>query len=217
MWAVAAATLGLLVLPPRVLQGLGTSEDHGAPVLAAPSIAGGATVADAGLPIWTPAFVNPAAVFEGRYLVQERPVGLYIGYYRGQGPTRKLVSSINALVRSSDLKWIRPESGSRSVSVGERNLVVKTARLRRSVASSDSTALIVWQVYWINGRFESSDARAKAWGAWYRLTGRGDDGAVLVVYAQEREPGDADVLLERFVREQLGAIETQLRKTRDGD
>ena len=63
----------------------------------------------------------------------------------------------------------------------------------------------------------TSDARAKAWGAWQRLRGRGDDGAVIIVYALEQGPGEADAVLEAFLRQNLAAIDTQLRKTRDGD
>ena len=216
-WAAVAGAMALLALPLFALQALTAAEDHSTPQLAQPAIEG-ATVAEAtALPALAPAFVNPAATLERRYSAQGRPVGLYVGYYRGQGPTRKLVSSANALVRSNDPQWIQPEAGVRSVAFQEREIVVKTARLRRSVSSSDATTLVAWQVYWVNGRFESNEARAKAWGAWYRLLGRGDDGAVIVVYTQEQVSGDASAVLEGFVRKHLGDIEFQLRKTRDGD
>ena len=217
LWAAAAMTL-LLALPHLLLQRLTAAEDRSLPVLAAPALAGAIELAaDDAMPAWTPSFVNPSATFERRYSVQDRPVGLYVGYYRGQGPGRKLVSSTNLLIRSGEHKWIQPESGTRIVATGERSVVVRTARLRRPVSVADTTTLVAWQVYWVNGRFEASDARAKVWGAWQRLTGHGDDGAVIVVYAQEGTPGDADALLESFLRTQLAAIETQLRKTRDGD
>jgi exosortase A len=220
VWLVTAAMAMLLVLPLLLLQRLVAAEDHSPPVLAAPALAGAPGVAQAEpdtLPKWTPSFRNPSATIEQRYNVQGRPVGLYIGYYRNQGPTRKLVSANNALVRSQDSNWNQPESGSRVIALGERSISVKTARLHRSVALSDGTTLITWQVYWVNGRFEGSDARAKLWGAWQRLTGRGDDGAAIVIYAQEQQRGDADALLEGFLNGHLTAIETQLRKTRDGD
>ena len=217
LWAVAAAMMALLMLPLLVLRGLTAAEDRSAPQLAEPVLAGTTLMADATLPAWTPAFVNPSATLERRYAVHGRVVGLYIGYYRNQGPTRKLVSSANALVRSGDRAWVQPESGSRSVNLGERSVIVRTARVRRPIASPDPTTLVAWQVYWVNGRLEASDARAKAWGAWRRLLGHGDDGAVVVVYAFEQRPGDADKVLEDFLREHLAVIDTQLQKTRDGD
>ena len=217
VWAAAAGMAALLALPLYTLQALTSAEDRSAPRLAEPAFTGIALAEAGALPAWTPAFGNPAATLERTYRFNGRPVGLYVGYFRAQGPTSKLVSSTNALVRSSDAKWIQPEAGSRSVALTDGSVVVKTARLRRPVASSDNMSLVAWQVYWVNGRFEASDARAKAWGAWYRLLGRGDDGAVLVVYAQESKPGDADLLLEGFLRDYIVAIESQLRKARDGD
>ena len=220
VWLATAAMAVVLALPLLLLQRLIATEDHSPPVLVAPLLAGTAELAQAdpdSLPKWTPSFGNPSATFEQRYNVQGRAVGLYLAYYRNQGPTRKLVSASNALVRSNDSNWNQPESGSRDIAMGERVVTVKTARLRRSVASSDGTTLVAWQVYWVDDRFEASDARAKLWGAWQRLTGRGDDGAAIVIYAKERERGDADALLEGFLSSHLMAIETQFRKTRDGD
>ena len=127
------------------------------------------------------------------------------------------MSSNNALVRPNDPSWAVAETGSRTLAIGDSALVTRTARLRRSVSSSDPTRLAVRQIYWLNGRFEASDALAKAWGAWYRLLGRGDDGAVIIVYAREQRPGEADALLDNMLREQLAAIDLHLRKTRDGD
>jgi len=217
LWLATAGMLFLLALPLLVLRGLAASDDHSTPQLVAPGIAGDSALASAALPAWTPAWANPSATLERRYGVQGRAVGLYIGYYRAQGPHRKLVSSSNALVRSDDNAWLQAGAGSREVLVGGNRIPLKTASLRRPVSSSDATQLVAWHTYWIDGRFEASDVRAKAWGAWQRLRGRGDDGAVLIVYAQEQSPGDADALLEAFLLEHLAAFEAQLKKTRHGD
>ena len=218
IWAAGAAMALLLALPHLLLQRIVAAEDQSVPTLTAPLIDGTISpAAAAAMPTWAPNFVNPAATLERRYSVQDRLVGLYVGYYRGQGPARKLISSINTLTTSGNSIWIQPESGTRAVVAGDRSVVVKTARLRQPVSVADTSTLVVWQIYWVNGRFEASDARAKAWGAWQRLTGHGDDGAVIVVYAQEGQRGDADALLEGFLRNHLAAIEAQLRKTRDGD
>lgn len=220
VWLAMAAMAVVLALPLLLLQRLVATENHSPPVLVAPPLADTVKVAQAqadSLPKWTPSFGNPAATFEQRYNVQGRAIGLYLAYYRNQGPTRKLVSASNALVRSNDSTWNQPESGTRSIAMGGRIVTFKTARLRHAVALSDGASLVAWQVYWVNGRFEASDASAKLWGAWQRLTGGGDDGAVIVIYGQERERGDADALLEGFLSSHLMAIETQLRKTRDAD
>ena len=217
LWAAAAAMLVLLALPLAVLRGLTAHEDRSAPQLVLPALMGTPAAAPDALPAWSPAFANPASTIVRAYPVKDQFVGLYIAYYRGQGPGRKLVSSSNVLVKSNDTAWTVADEGALQVAVGERSISMKTARLRRPISSSDATRLRVWRTYWVNGRLESADARAKAWGAWQRLLGGGDDGAVLVVYAQEQPGGNADSLLEAFLREHLAAIETQLRKTRDGD
>ena len=217
LWIATATMLFVLALPLLVLRVLAASNDPSAPQLAAPAIAGDAALTSTALAAWTPAWTNPSATLERRYVVQGQAVGLYLGYYRAQGPDRKLVSSSNALVRSDDKAWMQAGAGRRDLALGERHISLKTASLRRPVSSSDTTRLVAWHTYWVDGRFEASDVRAKAWGAWQRLRGRGDDGAVLIVYAQEQSPGDADVLLEAFLREQLAAVEAQLKKTRHGD
>lgn len=217
MWGTAIAMLCLLILPQFVLRALDAGEGRSALQLAAPYAQGMAGVGGAGLPSWTPAYANPSASVERQYLVSGKPMGLFIAYYRGQGPGSKLVSSANALVRSNDPLWVVADSGSRNVNLADRQLVVKTASLRRPVASSDTTRLAVRQVYWVNGRFEASDVRAKAWGAWYRLLGRGDDGAVVIVYTTELHPGDADQDLDLMLRNHLPAVAELLRRTRDGE
>jgi exosortase A len=216
LWPAAAAALALLLAPTLVLRAVDSAILQANPQLAEPEIANALSPGDAALPTWTPAFVNPSAVLERGYLSRGHPVGLYVGYYRGQGPGRKLVSSSNALAKSNDPLWTVAELGSRRLSIGDHELTVKTARLRRSVTSSDTTTLAVRQVYWIGGRFEADDARAKAWSAWSRLRGRGDDGAVVIFYASERSPGDADEALDAMLREHMPAIELQLRRARDG-
>jgi EpsI family protein len=217
LWAMVAVTLSLLATPLVVLRTLDAGQDRGTPHLAAPTIPSDGAVADGALPSWAPAFVNASASLERSYLLQGRPVGLFIAYYRGQGPDRKLVSSNNMLARFGDRSWVVAESGVRSIAAGDGELTVKTARLRRPVSSSDSASLAVRQIYWVNGRFEANDVLAKAWGAWYRLMGHGDDGALVIVYAAEQRAGDADAALDRVLREHLAAIDLQLRKARDGD
>jgi hypothetical protein len=55
---------------------------------------------------------------------------------------------------------------------------------------------------------------AKAYTALGRLTGRGDDGAVIVVYADKERPGEAEASLADFIRDAGPAIEAMLADTR---
>jgi EpsI family protein len=42
--------------------------------------------------------------------------------------------------------------------------------------------MLVWQWYWVNGRWTASEVMAKAYLALSRLTGNGDDSALIVLY-----------------------------------
>jgi EpsI family protein len=72
----------------------------------------------------------------------------------------------------------------------------------------------VWQVYWINGTLTSSDYLAKIYGAFYQLMGRGDDSAVIVVYAPKDQAGNDQAALESFLRINYAAINELLMQVR---
>ena len=75
--------------------------------------------------------------------------------------------------------------------------------------------MVVWNLYWIDGRFVTSDVGAKLAGAMARLRGRGDEGAALVLYADEATPAGSSAALEAFVRANLTSLNTLLLRTRD--
>ena len=167
-----------------------------------------------------PSFRNPSAEFNAHYADHGRSVGLYLGYYSQQDYSRKLISSSNVMVASDDPQWARVSSGSRALTVGDKVISVRTAALRRT-ARTDPTPegrLIAWQIYWVNGTLTAHDYLAKAYGVFYKLLGRGDEAAVIIVYTLQDQPGDAEPLLESFLSSNQGAIHELLlkaRKTRD--
>lgn len=174
---------------------------------------------------WRPRFDNPAASLNAGFASDKGEVGVFLGYYRRQDDSRKLVSSENALVKSSDPFWVRLAGGQRTVFVGELPLVVRTALLR----GPDRRRLAVWQWYWVGGRLTASDALAKVYTALARLAGRGDDSAVVILYAPgaaEDAAGPADAsaasgasessdfaALAAFAHAAAPAIEAALRQT----
>jgi len=141
-----------------------------------------------------------------------RRVGLFVAYYRNQDQQRKLVSSTNVLVASDDPVWARVAGGVREISLNRQPVRIRTAELR----GPESVRLLVWQWYWINGRWTSSEAIAKAYTALSRLTGQGDDSAVVILFAQQEGPAAADATLADFVDVAAEAIGTALQQTASG-
>ena len=157
---------------------------------------------------WAPRFENPSTASQATFGADGRLVGLYIGYYRNQDNSRKLVSSTNVMVASNDPQWLRVASGSQKLDLGKQALAVRSAELR----ATDTQRMVVWQWYWTNGHRTSSDFVAKAYIALSRLVGDGDDSAVIFVYAP-KEQGDAE--MEAFVKAAEPAIENALDRTRE--
>jgi exosortase A len=180
------------------------------PALSAPVSIGDWRAEENPLATWRPQFQNPPAQLRERWVRGEAEVGLYVGYYRNQSSDQKLVSSDNALVRSSDRDWIRIGGGTRSLDIVGSPVGIRTAELK----GPGDERLLAWYWYWIDGRLTSSDPLAKAYTAFSRLMGRGDDSAVVIVYTRDRRTGEAEATLERFVRDAGPALGKMLDDTR---
>jgi exosortase A len=166
---------------------------------------------------WKPAFEPPSAVLQSGFTnAQGQAVGLYVGYYRQQSYQRKLVSSENMLVTTSDEAWTQVGAAKQAITYDKQPLAVRATELRRRGvdAQAQETRLVVWQFYWLQGRLTSSDSLAKIYGALGRLTGHGDDGAVVLVYTQKQaNPPDAAAVLQSFLDANAGAIAATLQQT----
>jgi EpsI family protein len=217
---VLAAAALIALLPHVAVQAITRMDSPGQPSIAPIAPAGGWRPMEGRIADWKPGFKGVATELNRTYSAgQGRDVGLYIGYYRHQDYERKLVSSDNVLVTSNDRHWAQTASGSQTLDVAGAPVEFRTARLRGS-PSPDWPAdkrLVVWQTYWISGTLTASDSRAKALAALHRLLGRGDDAAVVIVYAPEAEgEGEAKAAIEDFLRTNLASIEAQLSRTREG-
>jgi exosortase A len=165
-----------------------------------------------------PHYDEPSAELNQVYVNGARSVGVYIGYYRDQSYTRKLVTSTNTLVRSNDRAWGQVRQGAVPVEMAGASTTARYAELRR-MAEAPAHAperLLAWQIYWINGRLTSNDYLAKVYSAAYQLIGRGDDSAVLVFYTPKDGSDTAQDVLAGFVASQYGGIDKALRAVADG-
>lgn len=217
LWTTTACFAALVALPHIDLWAIDRSAGADAVPLTVPTaLATNWLAVRPGVANFKPAFRNPSAEINNSYASQGRVVGLYLGYYQHQNYERKLVSSNNVLVVSKDPQWAQVASGSRLVTLGEKQVAVRTAELRGTAltAQANEGRLEVWQIYWINGTMTASDFLAKAYGAFYRLLGRGDDSAVIIVYTPKDQAGGAEAVLESFLSTNYATINELLLKTR---
>jgi exosortase A len=225
-WATVAGAAALLLATQAVQWQLsrgGAAE----PVLALPANLGpwqGAPPVDTP-GRWKPAFLNANAVAERRYT--NGPQGadevlVWVGYYRNQNYERKLVTSTNGLTEARhDPPWAVASSGSTTAATGLQSTPFRTAELRDAMGPGAQAAprLRVWQVYWVARAWTTSDARAKLALAADKLLGRGDDGAVVLIYtplAAGAAPETADKLLRAFVEQHLGEFQQALSTAHAG-
>ena len=232
VWGTAAAALALLLGAQGLLWQLGRPSGT-TPQLALPAAAAGweAQAPDAGPGRWQPQFHTASLQREAAYRSTTRPpagatggvaaspgvVALWVGYYRDQGPARKLVTSTNTLVEASGTgTWTQVARGGTH---GPDGSAWRTAVLRGASdpAALGAPRLRVWQRYWIAGTPHTSDARAKLQLAFNRLLGRGDDGAVLLLHtalppqATPEAQAAADALLASFLQDHQPLIEARLQ------
>ena len=217
LW-LAVLAMAVVVAFPQAAQWAVDREVAGPPVLLAPKVLVGSWQ-DAGRPLtdWKPVYKNPSAEIHTSYVAEGQSVGVYVGYYRHQDYSRKLVSSDNTLVKSLDPRWAQVSAGHHVLDLGERQILARATEVRglATPEQPNGERFVVWQLYWINGSITSSDYLAKAYSAFYRLTGRGDDSAVILLYASQDKAEGAQAALESFARTNFEAVEAVLAKTRD--
>ncbi len=214
VWWMVSAIVVLVV----GTQALAWRLDHRAPLpspsLQLPEGAGGWRV-DAGVneAPWQPGFVNPSANAFKAYEKAGRHVGVWVGYYRSEGKDRKLVSSVNGVVGGEDKSWRQQKAGNRPVSLELPAFQTVTVSRGSVLGFTDTERMMVWQLYWIGGRWTHRDAEAKLWQIWDRLLGRGDEGAVVLLITPLSN--NADATFDDFGRANFASIEAALFTTRD--
>lgn len=219
LWVISACVAAVLALPQLALRALDRGNSAGHVAFAVPlTLATGWQKMEVNPVAFKPAFQNPTAELNTSYASQGRSVGLYLGYYRQQDYERKLVSSNNVLVVSNDPHWAQVASGGRSINLADKTIEWRTAELRGAALAehANSMRLVVWQIYWINGTLTSSDYLAKIYSALYRMTGRGDDSAVILVYTPKEQAAGADSVLQSFLSTNYESIQLLLRNAQLG-
>ena len=217
-WLVVLVIGVLLVAAPRVWLSRLDAAVSQAPVrLVLPTAAADWTRIDQ-VPEFRPRYIEPSAQAEALYQhsAGDGTVGVYLAYYRGQTEQRKLVSSENVIVTSKDALWHAVDVT--TVEPPGSGMAVRQTRLQAHTAQGggERAAMLVWQIFWVNGEFIHQDYRAKLLGAWQRLRGMGDESAAIVLYAPERPGHSARPVLDRFIAANQDSLRRALDQARDG-
>lgn len=218
---LATVLVGVLIalLPHVVLGGLRRAEGAAAQarVELPAHLAAGWSADGAPLVTWAPKFGDPSAVATRVYTGPEGTVGVHLAYYRGQNDERKLVSSQNVLVPMRDPEWNLLVEGDQDVAAGQRTIAVRTAEIvgRPQLDSVRRPHLLVWRVYWVDGRFIAGDVATKIAGVLARLQGHGDEGAAIVLYADGKTVAASNATLQAFLPANLDGLNALLQRTRE--
>ena len=224
-WLAAVAVLFAIALPTTA--GVLLRQGHSAPIAALPAVSAEPGWSDQTVPsdAWVPDFEGANAALHQEFTgpaqvgAAKPRVGLHLQYFRDQDYERKLVSSSNAVVAAEDKHWAvtgRGEARFVPVTGGSATPVTMLTTQVRASSLDAVTAprMLVWHVYWINGRPMTSAWQARVRGALERLQGRGDDAALVLVYTEADEL--APQRLDLFLRQHWGTIDGELRRVRDG-
>ncbi len=200
VWPVAAAHLA----------GTGPGQS---PVLQAPPPVGGWQPIAGHLTGWTPHFLKPRVQINQTYAKDAARAGLYVGYYRNQREGAKLISSQSELVSSTDREWGNIGETRRALVFSNETIPSIETKLR-----GRSHYLLVWHWYWLDGQYTVNPYWAKLLQAKSTLLGRGDDGAVVIIYAPYSDrPEAATQAMQDFANAMLPAITRTLDNARQAE
>ena len=217
LWLSTAAVLAVLLLPHLAVWGLQKLESEAAaPQLALPDRLAAHWQAAPGMPAFTPHFEAPSVQARRLYSGPAGAVAVYLAYYRHQADGKKLVSSMNALVLPQETQWNQVRGGTTALALDGGAVNWRTAQiLGQTAVAGRRPQLTAWRVYWVDGRWIAGDIGAKLAGAFSRLQGRGDDGAVLVLWVDNESPAAAQAQLKTFAQDNLTTLGALLAQTRD--
>jgi EpsI family protein len=125
------------------------------------------------------------------------------------------VSSNNTLTQSEDKLWNRLQlpPAVLDISGAKTQFVAHKISGSADLTRINNKTLQVWQTYWIDGELLTNDYRAKLRTAQLRLSGRGDDGASIVLFTKGEDEQQSAAVLTRFAQSQLPALLAELRST----
>jgi EpsI family protein len=141
---------------------------------------------------WKPSFPASNAELIQSYESQEQAVTLYLAYCAPGRQDTKLVSAMNSLF---DRKlWWRTGEGQAAVTLEGQSFYVHETFIR-----SAQQSLVVWNWYWIDGKFTGNEYFAKYLLARARFLGSRQGAAALAVATEDPSGARAAEVLKEFL------------------
>ena len=211
LFAAAVAATAIAAIWPPINAVVARPVTAAAPTLNALAGAGGWVPVPAASAPWKPHYSGYASYISQTFRKDDRTVELYLAFFRNQGKGRELITSGNVLIEKREFNW-------RQLTTGYDNIDWAGGRAEayRAEIAGPGSRLEAYRLYWINGTITSSDYVAKALTAWSKLRGRGDDSALIVVYAQAAQSKGLSGTLRDFMGAMSPSIERSLRSAQDG-
>ena len=211
IWSTAAIVAAATLAWPVLDDWSGRADDLAQPQIAAVEVPGWGTTPVPDV-TFAPHYEGASATLQQAFTRDGQAVGLFIAYYRNQNESRKLISSTNVLVATTHSDFETVERSSRNILVGGSSVRAKVEQIR----NSRGDLLEADQWYWIDGMLTSSEAIGKAAIAWFKLTGRGDDSASLVLFTPAGEGMHPQRALQAFTHDAWPVISAALSRAREG-
>lgn len=174
--AAALLSLGLLAVWPAYAKFVEGRSNEGAVTLIAPGATAQWEAVTTPQAPWTPHYQGDRAHLLQAYAQGDQQVQLYIAFYRNQTQDRELINSQNFLVASDNHALENVGESDQTIQINGRRLTMVETRLR-----APDSRLLVWQWYWLDGHNTVNPYIAKALEARQKLSGKGDDGAAIII------------------------------------
>ncbi len=214
-WTLFAAALAcLLAAGVWVPLKAGVANDRGQDVAAMAPLpaANGWEPLSTPLTSWKPHYAGYSWDLRQAFRNGDREVGMFLAFYHDQSKGRELVTSGNRLTSLGDFRWRQVSEVPEIVEWAGDNVQTERAQIL-----GPEQKLEVVHLFWVDGRVTASMYTAKALLAWSRLTGHGDDSALIAVYSARRpNEQEAAAAIRDFMRSMSPAIERALKDVRAG-
>ena len=149
-----------------------------------------------------PHYLGSTAQFTQGYSAQGKFISLFVAYYRQQHPGTELITVNNKLVTTHDPVWQETQAAERTISINGNSIPVTEAKL-----ISGNRKLLVWEWYWVDGRWVNNPYFAKLLEAKFKLWNHKDDAAVIVIATPYLDRADAENTLHDFLQPMLPSLD----------